>query len=119
MAQSVGIIDIVWRGRKIKAEKGSKVRLGGIQNKTVVYGRGAARSQEFVESLVECTTILMRGERASDIYTAEEGELQLQLDTGQTVVAPDAWMTDRPDWVGEDGGKIPLKWGFGFYEEIS
>lgn len=119
MAQSLGIIDIVWRGRQIKVEKGAKLRLGGIQNKTVTYGRGAARAQEFVESHAECTTILMRGERASDIYTTEEGELQLQLDTGQTIVAHDAWMTERPDMVGEEGGKIPLKWNFGAYEEIT
>ncbi len=119
MAQSVGIIDLVWRGTRIKVEKGAKVKLGGIQNNTVEYGRGAARSQEFKASSVEVTTILLRGQKASDLYTVEEGELQIQLDTGQTIVAHAAWMTERPDITGGEGGKIPLKWAFGEYEEIS
>lgn len=119
MAQSVGIIDLVWRGKRISVEKGAKVKLGGIQNKTVEYGRGAARSQEFVASTVECTTILLKGQKASDLYTTEEGELQVQMDTGQTIVAYAAWMTDRPDVTGGEGGKVPLKWAFGDYEEVS
>ncbi len=119
MAQAVGIIDLWWRGRQIPVEKGAKVKLGGIQNKTVVYGRGAARSQEFVQSHVECTTILLRGQKASEVYTEQEGELQIQLDTGQTVVAQAAWLTDRNDITGGEGGKITLKWEFGAYEEIS
>lgn len=119
MAQSLGIIDIVWRGRQIAVEKGAKVKLGGIQNKTVTYGRGAARSQEFVAGTAEATTLLFRGQRVEEIYTPEEGELQIQLDTGQTIVAHAAWMEDRPDYTGEDGGKVQLKWAFGDYEEIS
>ena len=119
MAQAVGIIDIVWRGKRIAVEKGSKVKLGGIQNRTVEYGRGAARSQEFTSSTVECTTILLKGQKASDLYTADEGELQVQMDTGQVIVAHAAWMTDRPDITGGEGGKVALKWAFGSYEEIS
>lgn len=119
MAQAVGIIDLWWMGKQIAVEKGAKVKLGGIQNKTVVYGRGAARTQEFVQSHVECTTILLRGQKATEIYTQEEGELQVHLDTGQTIVAQTAWMTDRTDLTGGEGGKITLKWEFGAYEEIS
>jgi len=118
MAQSVGIIDLVWRGRRIKVEKGAKVKLAGLSNKTVTYGRGAARSQEYAAGHAECTTILLRGEKVSDIYTTAEGELQLHLDTGQTIVAH-AWMTERPEITGEDGGKIQLKWEWGNQEEIS
>jgi hypothetical protein len=119
MSQSVGIIDLVWRGARIPVEKGAKVKLGGIQNKAVEYGRGASRSQEFVHSTVECTTILLRGQKASDLYTPEEGELQIQMDTGQTIVSHAAFMTDRPDITGGEGGKVMLKWAFGEWEEIS
>lgn len=119
MAQSVGIIDLVWRGTRIPVEKGAKIKLGGVQNATVAYGRGAARSQEFVASTVEATTILLSGQKASDLYTNEEGELQVQMDTGQTIVAHAAWMTDRPDITGGEGGKVPLKWAFGDWEEVS
>lgn len=120
MTQTLGVIDVVWNGRTLAVEPGAKVMLGGMQNKTVVYGRGAARSQEFVASSLEITTLLARGQRASDLYTTEEGELQIQCDTGQTIVSYAAWMTERPDFTGDGaGGKVPLKWGFGEYEEIS
>lgn len=119
MAQAVGIIDITWKGKEIAVEKGSKVKLGGIQNKPVEWGRGVARSGEFAHSTAECTTILLKGQRASDLYTEEEGELQIRMDTGQVIVAYDAFMTDRPDITGGEGGKVQLKWAFGAYEEIS
>lgn len=119
MAQAVGIIDIVWRGKRVAVEKGSKVKLGGIQNKPVEWGRGVARSQEFAYSSAECTTILLRGQKASDLYTPEEGELQIQMDTGQFVVAHDAFMTERPDITGGEGGKVQLKWAFSNWEELS
>ncbi len=119
MAQSVGVIDVVWRGKRLIAEKGSKFRQAGLQNATVAYGRGATRSQEFKEGMLEITSQFLKGERASDIYTAEEGELQIQLDTGQTIVSYDAWMTERPDVTGGEGGKVPLKWAWSSDEEIS
>lgn len=119
MAQAVGIIDITWKGKEIAVEKGSTVMLGGIQNKPVEWGRGVARSQEFVHSKAECTTVLLKGQRASDLYTQEEGELQIRMDTGQVIVAYDAFMTERFDITGGEGGKIKLKWAFGNYEEIS
>jgi hypothetical protein len=119
MSQSLGVIDVVWNGVTLAVEPGAKFMLGGLQNKTVAYGRGAARSQEFVPSTLEITTLLARGQRASDLYTTAEGELQIHCDTGQTIVAYAAWMTERPDFSGGDGGKVPLKWAFGEYEEIS
>lgn len=119
MSQSIGIIDVVWQGRRIPVEKGAKFKLGGIQNNTVTYGRGATRSQEFVDSSLEITTILAKGQKATDLYTSEAGELQIHCDTGQTIVSYDAWMTARPDVTGGDGGKVPLKWAFGEYEEIN
>lgn len=119
MAQAVGIIDITWKGKEIAVEKGSKVKLGGIQNKPVEWGRGVARSQEFAHSTAECTTVLLKGQRASEVYTIEEGELQIRMDTGQVIVAYDAFMTDRNEITGGEGGKVQLKWAFGNYEEIS
>jgi hypothetical protein len=119
MAQSLGVIDIVWRGKRLIVEKGAKIKLSGLQNQTQVYGRGATRSQEYVAGEVECTTPLLAGQKASEVYTVQEGELQCQLDTGQTIVSYDAWMTDRNDLTGGEGGKAGLKWGFAEYEEIS
>ena len=119
MAQAVGIIDIVWKGARIAVEKGATFKLPGEKNNTVVYGRGAARSQEYVAGHCKCTTILLKGQKVSDLYTSTEGELQIHCDTGQIIVSYDAWLLDRPEVTGGEGGKVALEWNFATYEEIS
>ncbi len=118
MAQTLGIIDIVWKGRNIPVEKGAKLKLGGIKNNVVTYGRKVGRAGEYEGSTVEATTAVERGQRVSDLYTSEEGELQVVCDTGQSYTFPDAFLTDLRELTGGEGGKVPLKWAAGDYEEI-
>lgn len=118
MGQVVGIIDLVWKGRNVPVEKGAKLKLGGIANKGVVYGRKVGRAQEFMASEIEAVTVVERGQRVSELYTSEEGELQAVCDTGQTFVFPEAFLTDLREITGGEGGKVPLKWTAGDYEEI-
>ncbi|MCY1666243.1 phage tail tube protein [Rhizobium sp. SL86] len=119
MTQVLGIIDIVWRGRTIPVEKGATIRLGGIKNTGVTYGRTVGRAGEFQGSEVNATTNLQRGQRATDLFDETEGELQVRCDTGQTFVINDAFLEgDRPVITGGEGGKIPLKWMGGVAEEI-
>jgi hypothetical protein len=119
MAQVLGIVDIVWRGRNIPVEKGAKLKLGGIANKAVVYGRQVGRAQEFMASEIEATTVLERGQKFSELYGVDEGELQVACDTGQTFVFPGAFLTDQREITGGEGGKVSLKWSAGSYEEIA
>ena len=118
MAQFVGIIDIVWKGRNIPVEKGAKLKLGGLKNNPVVVGRKVGRAQEFVASEVEATTVLERGQKFKELYGVGEGELQVQCDTGQTFVWDDAFLTEQREMTGGEGGKVPLKWSGGEPEEI-
>lgn len=119
MAQVLGIVDIVWKGRNIPVEKGAKLKLGGLANKPVVYGRKVGRAQEFMGSEIEATTVLERGQKFRELYTVEEGELQVVCDTGQTFVFPDAFLADQREITGGEGGKVTLKWSAGDYEEIA
>jgi hypothetical protein len=117
--QTLGILDVVWRGKKIPAEKGSKFRLGGLKNNVVLAGRQTHRAQEYINSSCELTTILKRGQSWSDIWTTDEGELQVNCDTGQSYVFTDAFLEgDPPDITGGEGGKIALKWAMSEGEEI-
>lgn len=116
--QTLGIVDIVWRGRNIPVEKGAKIKVGGIKNNVVTYGRRAARAQEFEASEVTATTHLERGQRYGNLWDAGEGELQVVCDTGQTFVIRDAFLTDLPDITGGEGGKIELKWAGSAPEEV-
>ena len=108
--QVLGIVDIVWRGRNIPVEKGAKIKVGGIKNNAVTYGRKVARAQEFEGSEVSATTHFERGQRWGNTWDAAEGELQVVCDTGQSFIINDAFLTDIPDITGGEGGKIELKW---------
>lgn len=116
--QTLGIIDIVWKGRKYAVEKGSKVKLGGIKNNAVPFGRQVGRAQEFEASEITATIPLKKGERIADTFSQDEGELQVLCDTGQTYVWPDAFITNRPTLTGGEGGKIEVIWAGGEAEEI-
>ena len=117
--QVLGIIDITWQGRKIPVEKGAKIKLSGMKNNAVTYGRRVGRAQEFAAGEVSATTHLERGKRFRDLYSESEGELQVICDTGQTYVCPDAFLMDGPpEMTGGEGGKLELKWSIGSYEEI-
>ncbi len=116
--QTLGIVDIVWGGKRVSVEKGATLKLGGIKNNPVVFGRGVGRAQEYVPTEITATTHLIRGQSFREIYTEGEDELQVICDTGQTFVFPDAFLTDIPQMTGGEGGKLELKWSAGAWEEV-
>lgn len=118
MAQSVGIIDIVWNGRKIPVEKGAKYKPGGLKANRVVQGRQVHHAYEFKEGEATGTTALLRGQRFTELYAPGPGTLQVLLDTGQCYTHPDAVLEETPEMTGGEGGKIELKFFFGAPEEI-
>lgn len=118
MAQTLGIIDIVWRGRRIAVEKGAKFKPGGVKNNVVVAGRQVHRAEEFVAGEVTATTTLERGQRFLDLVATGSGELQVLCDTGQTLVWPDAFLQEIPEATGGEGGKIPMNWAVGVPQEL-
>lgn len=118
MAQVLGIVDILWRGRNVPVETGAKLKLGGIKNTAVTYGRSVSRAQSFEGSEITATTNLEKGQRYGNLYDAGEGELQVICDTGQTYTFPAAFLTDHPEITGGEGGKIELKWAAGQYQEV-
>lgn len=119
MAQTVGIIDLVWNGRYLAAKKGSTARLGGIRNNAVTHGRQVSRAQEYQGSEIKAKVPFERGMRLADIWIDGEAELQVRLDTGQTYVFNDAFLSgDRPTITEGEGGDIDLTWSAGTPEEI-
>jgi len=116
--QTLGIIDVVWRGRTLTVEKGSKFKAGGIRNEVVVTGRQVHRSEVWEAGEVMATLAFKRGDRLSDYGGTGTGELQVLCDTGQTYVWPDAFLTVLPEATGGEGGKIELKWAVGEAEEL-
>lgn len=119
MAKVLGIVDIVWKGVNVPVEKGAKLRLGGLKNNAVTFGRIVAPAAEFQGSEITAKTHLRQGQSWRDLYGEGEGELQVKCDTGQTYVFPDAFLVDDiPTITGGAGGEIELKWAAGQWEEI-
>ena len=118
MAQTLGIIDIVWRGTKLAVEKGAKVKLGGVKNNAVIVGRQVHRAQEMEASEITATFALLRGMLLMPIFDPGEGPLEVLCDTGQTYAWPDAFMAKRPEATGGEGGKVEAMWMAGEPEEL-
>lgn len=119
MAQTLGIIDIYWREEKLAVEKGAKVKLGGLKNNAVITGRQVHRAQEMEASEITAVIALRRGQSLVAIYgDGSEGQLQVLCDTGQTFVFSDAFLSNRPEATGGEGGKVELVWMAGEGEEV-
>lgn len=118
MAQTLGVVDVTWRGRKLDIEKGAKLRLGGYKQNAVTTNRRMHFAQEYEGSEITATTVLKRGERINAAFAPGEGELQVLCDTGQSYVFGDAFVMNRPELTAGEGGKIEIKWGASEPEEL-
>lgn len=117
--QVLGIVDIVWKGVNVPVEKGAKLRLSGIKNNAVTFGRRLGRAGEFQGSEITAKTHLKKGQSWSEIYGEGEGELQVHCDTGQIYTFPEAFLVDDiPSLTGGEGGSIELKWAGDVWEEL-
>lgn len=111
MAQTLGIIDISWRGKLLPVEtKTAKLKLGGLKNSPVVLNRRVGYSQDFEPSEIDATIVLEAGTSLVGLFDQAPGELQCTCDTGQTYVFADATLSVRPEATAGEGGKIPMKW---------
>ena len=115
--QTIGIIDIIWRGQQLPVEKGSTIMLGGMKNNPIIYGRGLAYSRENTASKIKCSIVLAKGQRVDDLYYMDEDELQVKTDINSTYVFPRAILVNRPEL--NDSGKFNMEWDAGVYEEVS
>lgn len=119
MAQTLGIMDIVWKGKKLPIEqKSGKLKLGGMMNTPVVLNASVDRAGHFEPSEITATIPLRRGMRLMDMFDSADGELQVLCDTGQTYVWPDAFLVTRPEAHAGEGGKIEMKWSAAAPDEL-
>ncbi len=111
MAQSLGIVDLYFKGRKIEVENGARFNPGGIENDVAAVGRRVFTSQKLVAGQVTATTVLEAGASITWLLDPSPGELQFKCDTGQTYTIPDAVRTRMPGITGGNGGKMELEFG--------
>ncbi len=118
MAQALGLVNVIWNGVKLSVEKGSSLTFGGLRQKSVVTGQQIDAAQEFVAGKAMVTIRLLRGDLLANIFITGQAELQVQCDTGQTYVIPDAFISNMGNFTAGDGGKVKIEWEFGTVQEI-
>ncbi len=119
MAQTLGVVDIVWKGTKLSPEKGASFKFGGLQNTPVIAGRQVHRAEEMQACEVKATIPLTKDLDLDALLDRTEGELQFVCDTGQTFTMPEAFITGKPTVTGGEGGKMEFTWSAGEYEETT
>ncbi len=118
MAQALGLVSVVWNGVKLAVEKGSTFEQGGLMQKPIITGQQIDFANEMKQGKASATMRLLRGATLSASWAVQQGELQMQCDTGQTFVAPDAFLTNTPNFNAGEGGKVKLEWAFGVAQEL-
>ena len=114
MAQSVGIVSIVWLGQNIPVEKGAKMVPGGLQAKAVMLNGSWDTANEYVTGKVTCTTRLIKGMSLLALSNGgQPGELQFNTDTGQQYIEAAAVISNKPGLTAGEGGKVDLEWIIG------
>jgi hypothetical protein len=116
--QVLGLLSIRWNGETLPIEAGASLKLGGLAQDPIVYGRQVGRAQKFEASEITATMPLARGRSMTALLAVQEAELQVTCDTGQSYVFPDAFLTQRPTITAGEGGKIELMWSGGDFQEI-
>ena len=119
MAQVLGIIDLYWGGTKVDIKPGGSLKLGGVVNSPVIYGRQVGRSQKMAQSEITVKAILKAGMRITDIFGANlEQQLQVDCDTGQSFVWDQAFREETLDVTAGDQSDIDLKFVAGEPVEV-
>jgi hypothetical protein len=118
MAQTLGLVRVIWRGQNVSVKTGGKFENGGMKQNGVVFGQNVDFSNEFVPGKTDATTKMDANTRLSDLWAPGSGELQVQCDTGQSYVG-DAFLSNRPNFAADNkGGDVKLMWEHGELAEI-
>lgn len=114
MAQVLGLIDFYWGGNKIDIKPGGSVKLGGLINSPVIYGRQVGRAQKMATSEISLKAIVKAGMRVTDVFGANrEQEAQVLCDTGQTFTWDSAFRQGELDITVGENSEIDLKFAAG------
>ncbi len=120
MAQTLGIVDLIWLGTKIPIKTATYKR-GGLVNNAMVASRRVFNSQEFQADTVEATVPFKAGDSLAQFAASQIGELQYVCDTGQTYTIPDAFVTGTPQITpgsGKEGGTAKIAWAGSPAQEV-
>lgn len=114
MAQVLGLISVHWLGNEINIKPGGTVKLGGLVNKGVVFGKQVGNAQMMEASEISCKGVVTTGMVVTGAFNVSQiGELQVQCDTGQTFVWESAFVEGAVTLTAGENSEVDVKWGAG------
>ncbi len=116
--QTLGLVDITWRGQQLDIEKGAKIKVGGLKQNAMPVQRKTKYAQEYEVSEITATIPVSRGMDVLAVFASGSGELQCNCDTGQSFIFADAFVTNRPEMTAGEGGKMEIHWSAGVPEVL-
>ncbi len=114
MAQVLGIIEAFWLGNSINVKPGGTVKLGGLVNKGVVFGKQVGNAQMMEASEVSLKGVVTTGMVVTGAFNVSQiGELQILCDTGQNFVWDSAFIEGAITLTAGENSEVDVKWGGG------
>ena len=108
MGRLVGRIWIKTNGNLLRSNEGAQIDLGGAVRESV---SGSHTVHGFHETIrpgkVECEVSVTAGDNPEDFRDITDATLTCELDTGQTYIIRDAFLTEPPV-IKEGGGQVAL-----------
>lgn len=110
----LGIIEAQWLGTQVNAKPGGTLKLGGVVNKPVVFGRQVGNAQMMEASEIKLKGVVTTGMSVTGTYNVGQvGELQVQCDTGQIFVWDDAFIAGAITLTAGENSEVDLTWNAG------
>ena len=114
MAQVLGIIEAYWLGANVNIKPGGTVKLGGLVNKAVVFGKQVGNAQMMEASEVSLKAVVTAGMSVTGTFNVGQvGELQVQCDTGQIFVWDSAFVVGAVTLTAGENSEVDVKWNGG------
>jgi len=112
--QVLGIIEVSWLGNNINIKPGGTVKLGGLVNKPVKFGKQVGFAKMMEESEVKVKAVVTSGMVVTGTFNVgASGELQVQCDTGQIFVWDDGFITGAMTLTAGENSEIDVTWSGG------
>jgi hypothetical protein len=112
IAQSLGIITLIWGGTTLNVDKSSSFTPGGPISKMVMNGNQISYSVEQVTpSTVDASFVLLKGQSITALKALDGSEMQIECDSGQTFTIDAARLTKDIKVKGGATNNCTASWG--------
>ncbi|OYV40415.1 MAG: hypothetical protein B7Z80_04630 [Rhodospirillales bacterium 20-64-7] len=109
MAQTLGIVNLIWGGQKFAVANGATFKPGGLVAKRVVHGNKVDYANEGTASEISASFPLPNGMSIVGLKALSGSEAQFQCDSGQTFIITEATLDGDVAVKGGAGNNVSIK----------